>query len=136
MVIIIYALVLMRWFSWADEQPVLLLDREEEAMTGKEQIQMKLSFEIESKKDTIQETAKLVKDYALMIQGELADVIRMADQVLEQTEEAINFPIEPWRGSSWNSLMAEIVKLDTAIRAYRQVKRVIWLSSELAEEEG
>jgi len=104
-------------------------------MTLKEKTQAKLEFEVESKVDGIQAAAQQVKEHALWIKRELEEVIRLADQVMEQTEDAIHFPVEPWRGSSWMGLPVEIVKLDTMLKAYRSAKRVIQLSNELHEEE-
>ena len=104
-------------------------------MITKGQIHEKLAFEMEDKAYSIRTTAQQVKEHALRIKGELEEVIRLADQVMEQTEDAIHFPVEPWRGSSWMGLPVEIVKLDTMLKAYRSMKRVIQLSNELHEEE-
>ena len=103
-------------------------------MTEKEKAQAKLDFEVESTKDSIVMIAQNVRKHASRMIAELDDVVRMAEQVLERPEESIHFTVDPWRGTSWGSLQTDIVKLDTTIKAYTKVKRIINLSSEIREE--
>ena len=102
--------------------------------TEKEKAQAKLDYEVESTKDDIVLIAQNVRKHALRIKAELDDVIRMADQVLEHPEDSIHFTTDPWRGTSWGSIQTDIVKLDTTIRAYTKVKRIINLSNEIRGE--
>ena len=103
-------------------------------MTEKEKAQAKLDYAVESTKDDIVMIAQEVRKHASRMIAELEEVIGMAEQVLERPEDSIHFMVDPWRGTSWGSLQTDIVKLDTTIKAYTKVKRIINLSSEIQGE--
>jgi len=106
--------------------PSILYYKEELKMANHEKVQYELSVV----QDAIVEDAKKVREHAYRLQRELDDAIRLADQVIENVEDSIHYPVTPWANSSWEDMPVTATKLDTTIKAYRTMKKIQKLMSE------
>ena len=111
----------------------LIMNDEEQRLYKIHMAQAKIDYQLESAKDSIIQTSREVKDAAERIKREMEDVISLSEQVESKIDEAIHFLSEPWGGFSFNSIAPKVAKLDTLIKSYNTMKRILELQKELEQ---
>jgi len=98
-------------------------------MTRQEKIQ-EAKFEVKNMRLQVKMEAEQIRKDALRIQEELAEIAKFAGQIVADPGSAKHFQVNPWDSTSWRNLQSESVKLDTKIKAVREMENLISLIDE------